>query len=366
MLYVTYTLFISIPAVLSLAGLMFFAFPASAKKRLNTGSINLSIKQLILITALAAAGMYFSYDIQRKALFATDYYVNHKNWDKVLQYAKKHTNSYFTINAANQALYHKGELLQKLFEFPQNINSLMLTMPQLMHAHWNRFPVFMELGLMNLAEHELIESIEKFGEKPILLKNMAIVYLVKDDISAARIYLHKLTKTLFDSKWAKDYLEKIKIDPDLSSDQNIQKLRSLNLSQKDNYPFVELDREKLLKGLLNNNSKNKMAFDYLICWYLLSKQIDKIAINYPMFQSMGYSELPLSCQQALMIYARKKSSLNVPKDIISPEAEKIFLGINRMLHEYRGDKKRAMFKIATQYGSTFTFYFIYNMSGLGK
>ena len=63
--------------------------------------------------------------------------------------------------------------------------------------YWHAFDTLMDLGLVNLAEKNLTECLETFGEHPLILERLATVNLVKGRTDAARIYLGVLRKTLF-------------------------------------------------------------------------------------------------------------------------------------------------------------------------
>ncbi len=60
--------------------------------------------------------------------------------------------------------------------------------------YWHKFDTLIDLGLMNLAEKNLAECVETFGEHPMLLQRLALVNLVKGKVEAARIYLERVAK----------------------------------------------------------------------------------------------------------------------------------------------------------------------------
>ena len=360
MLRAAYGIYLVLPLALVLA--------AFTKKRFKQqkGDCSLSIQEVLVVVLVSIGTVYFSFDIERQTLFKTDYHACHEQWKETLDCAQKHPNSYFTINSANLALYHEGKLATGLFTFPQNINSLLLTMPQLVKAHWNRFNTFLDLGLINIAEHELLLSMKKFGEKPIILKKLAIIYMIKNNIDSAKIYLNALSKTIFDSNWATKYLEEIKKDPTLSNDNYIQYLRALMVSERKNYTYINLDKEKILVELLEQNSKNKMAFEYLMSWYLISRQVDKAVQSCDKFSNFNYSQLPPYYQEAILIYSARNKQIGKTEQMVSPQIKSEFMEINQIIGKYRGNKRAAFAEVAQKYGNSYTFYFLYERSGMKK
>ena len=208
-------------------------------------------------------------------------------WPQVLQVAHRHPNSfrdgskisYFIIHAINRALYHTGRLGYEMFAYPQPSDALLLNAN--VFEHRMRADTYIDLGLMNMAEHTLTHCLETLGEHPIVLKRLALVDMVKGNIGAARIYLGALGKTFFHADWANSYLKKLESDPNLSTDQQIQRLRTLMMVK--DCDFSSLDFENTFSALLQKNSQNRMAFEYLMAWYLLTDQLEKLVQNLDQF-----------------------------------------------------------------------------------
>ena len=110
-----------------------------------------------------------------------------------------------------------------------------------------------------------------------------------------------LSKTLFDADWANHYLDKIRSDPNLPTDQYIQHLRSLCLDK--DYPLSSISTQKMLSLLLEKNNQNQMAFEYLMAWYMLNKHLGNFIQNIERLHDFGYLELPTHYEEAALIYA---------------------------------------------------------------
>ena len=61
-----------------------------------------------------------------------------------------------------------------------------------------------------MAEKSLTDSLEGLGERPSILKGLALINMAKANYDSARIYLGALSKTLFHDDWANNYLELLK------------------------------------------------------------------------------------------------------------------------------------------------------------
>ena len=358
MVEAVYVMYAMVPLIMILPK----AYEFFRRKKLNEHiTLGISIRQALIVIIIAIATGYFSYNFETKSLFETNYYQCHENWPGVLKSAKKHWNSLFTITAATHALYHSGQLADQEFSIPQSPEVLFLTHPGLKLAHWSRSKIFLDIGLLNLAEHEFACSIDKYGERPYLLQKMAFVNLVKGNLSTAKVYLGLLNRTLFDSQWAKEYLEKIEQDSTLSNDRNVQFYRSIMMQE--NYGIDIFKEDYVLKSLLKTNSKNKMAFEYLMAFYLLRNDINGFVDKLHYLENFNYLKVPKSYEQALMIYMaiNKNAKIILP---ISPVAKDSFVKFNQILNSYQGNRDAAYPELAKNFGNSYMFYFFYSRSGM--
>ncbi|MBN2593846.1 MAG: hypothetical protein JXA81_10090, partial [Sedimentisphaerales bacterium] len=273
----------------------------SKKTKVSTISPTLrSLLELFAILAITLATIIFSSNREKRTIFSVHYYACHRMWPQVLKAARNYPDNLFVMNAVNRALYYTGRLGYDMFCWPQRPDVLLPTGEDRILACWHKFDTQIDLGLMNMAERNLNESTQIFGEHPMILKRLALINMVKADYGSARIYLGALSKTLFDSKWADDYLALLQSDPNLSTDDRIQYLRSI-CPEKD-YAAIGYSKEKVLCDLLEKNSQNRMAFEYLTAWYMLTKQLEKCVRSIEHLNDFDYKELPRLYEEALLIY----------------------------------------------------------------
>jgi hypothetical protein len=312
----------------------------------------------LVLFGIVVGVVFLSYDIERKALFEVDYYSYHKMWPQVLKTARNNLNSFAVIHAVNRALYHTGRLNIDMFSYPQHAGTLFLSVKGAERAYWNKFDLYIDLGLMNKAQIELDCSLEIFGERPLILKRLALVNMVKGDLGSARIYLGILGKTLFEAKWAENYLELLQSDPNLVTDSQIQHLRS-QMMEKD-YAYSVIDIEDLLSQLLEKNRHNGMAFEYLMAWYMMSRQLDKFVQNLDRLDDFNYREIPRPYEEAMLVYVH---SMRKPVDLrgrrLNPESRRRFEGFNQILNRYARNKDDAFNELAKNYSRSYFFYYVY-------
>jgi len=317
----------------------------------------------LILFGIAVGVVFLSYDIERKALFEVDYYSCQKMWPQVLKAARNNLDSYAVIHAVNRALYHTGRLNVDMFSYPQHSGTLFLTVKGAERAYWKKFDLYIDLGLMNKAQIELDCSLEMFGERPLILKRLALVNMVKGDIGSARIYLGILGKSLFDAKWAEYFLSLLQPDSNLVTDSQIQHLRS-QMPEKD-YAYSVVDVEDLLSPLLGKNSHNSMAFEYLMAFFVLNNQLDEFVRNLDRLDDFDYSEIPPLYEEAILIQLyRAGKPINLYGRQLNSESKRRFEGFSQTYRNYDQNKKKAFRELANKYGDSYLFYYIYGFSGM--
>jgi hypothetical protein len=249
-----------------------------------------------------------------------------------------------------------------MFSWPQNPDHLFLSDKKYKWMHWQIFDVFLDLGVVNMAENALTECLEGLGSRPMILQRLALINMVKGNSGSAKIYLGSLSKTLFHAEWANNYLERLETDPGLSTDKYIQHLRSLCLDK--DCPMYSLLKEKTLLQLLEKNSQNRMAFEYLMAYYMLNKNLSKFAQNLEHLHDFDYPELPTHYEEAALVYVyQSKKPLHLSRYPPSPQKRKQFEDFSWLLSSYGRNKQAAYKELSKEFRNTYFFYLIYAPSG---
>jgi hypothetical protein len=333
------------------------SLPGGLRRWVSGPAVRWTIESSFLLGVGGAAAVV-SLDGPQKALLAVHYYACHRMWPEVLQAARRCPDNYTVMNAVDRALYYTGRLNRDMFTYLQHPDALMITGEDHSVLYWHKFDTLIDLGLMNLAEKDLTECMETFGEHPMILQRLAMIDLVKGKIEAGRIYLGRLQKTLFFSTWAKDYLVWLEADPTLATDLEIQQLRTQAL-RKDSTVFFFAE-EPMLSALVEQGGQNRMAFEYLMAWYMTTKQLEKLAPNLARLTEFGYTEIPPLYQEAAVIYAYgTKKPVPLKGLTISPEAQRRIEHFTSVFNRYGRNKDAAFGELAKDYAGSYFFYFVY-------
>jgi hypothetical protein len=310
----------------------------------------------LLLLAIAGSVVFFSRNENLRTRFKVDYYSYHKMWPELLTSAQHNAEEPFIAHAVNRALYHVGRLGYNMFSWPQNPDYLFLSDEKFKWMYWQIFDVFIDIGVINIAENALTECLEGLGSRPMVLQRLALINMVKGNLGTAKIYLGKLSKTLFHAEWAKNYLDLLNTDPDLSADKYIQHLRSLHLD-KDCLTHTLL-MEKTLLELLARNNKNRMAFEYLMARYMLNKHLGKLARNLERLHDFNYRELPTHYEEAALIYVYgTRKPFNLSGYPPTPQKRKQIEDFSRILSRYGRDKQAASKELSKKFRNTYFYYY---------
>ncbi len=283
----------------------------------------------------------------------------------MLQAARRHSDSFPVIYAVNRALYHTEKLNLDMFSYPQHTDTLFLTTKGSEFDYWKKFDFYIDIGLMNIAQNDLTECFEVFGARPMILRRLALVNMVKGDIDSAGIYLGALRKTLFDADWANKYLDRLNTDPNLASDDRIRHLRSVML--KKDYGFSSFDIEDILSKLLKENRQNRMAFEYLMAWYMMKRQLDKFVLNLDRMNDFDYIRIPRLYEEVVLVQLyRARKPINLFGRRLTSESKQRFELFSQTYQRYGANRQAAVNELAKDYGDTYMFYYMYDFSGMKK
>ena len=197
-----------------------------------------------------------------------------ENWDKVLQLSKVDLYTEEASYCYNLALAMKGRLGDDLFDHSQNHHYSLLfpaSSDQTVMTNAMAGEAWFQLGDMTVAEQSAITSLQASPKHTgaRYLVRLARVNLISGEDGAAMKYLTILGKTLFYGKWARSMMpgrqdEAVRVQ---LSDAHAR------LARKDIVHQLDRPREQLL-GLLEADPTNAAARNYLLCYDLLTYDLD--------------------------------------------------------------------------------------------
>ncbi len=295
------------------------------------------------VLLLAGTGLLAqqSYDDLVRRVLQVNLSVKEGNWNRVLAAVKgsAHTNPLLSVQT-NLALFQTGALLDKMFAYPQNEGPAGLLMNRTWCLAWPEevSNLCWKLGLVNGSLHWAHEALEYKGASADILNRLGMVYMVKGDHEAANHFFRNLENVPFHKKAAEEMLRLNNNNAELVRTEVYKYIRSCMPVEN----IVSLGRPSLadLELLLRRNPGNKMAFEYLLAYYLLEGNVQEILNHIPDFNRFAYTKLPGHIQEGLIVAASSNPKLDQEqlKKWIEPAAIVRFTQYRQILARYKNEK----------------------------
>jgi hypothetical protein len=261
----------------------------------------------------------------------------------------------------NFALFQSDLLLDRMFAYPQVYGIDGLVMDGELCARWPQkaSDMYWQLGLVNESLHWAHEALELVGPTPEILKRLGMVYMVKGDHIVAKRFFLNLKNVPFQEKTAVDLLRVNENPAELSQDSEVVYIQS-RIPAEDMISLGNLSTGHLGR-LLKQNPKNKMAFEYLLAYYLLTGNLKGIVDNFSRFQFFSYTHIPQHIQEALLIVASQNPRVdqNQLKKYIQSQVYERFVKYEQIFHSHQDNTSSARQELQMQFSDTYWYYLMY-------
>ena len=258
----------------------------------------------VLVIVASWFGIKASFDEMTYELIDYDFLVRTEQWDKIIEKAeKKPATTPLSVSCVNLALSQKGVLADRLFEFYQNGGEgLFPTFTRDMTSPVSTSEIFYRLGMVNDAERymfEAQEAIPNYRKSSRMTRRIAECELINGNYQVAAKLLRRLQKTLFYSNWANQTIALLGNEKAINQHPIYGKLRKYR-EKKQDFLFSDREMDQMLGLLFLNDNHNRMAYEYLVCYELLQRDMEKFMQYYPLGRFVDYDHIPRSFQEILI------------------------------------------------------------------
>lgn len=236
------------------------------------------------------------------------HYLVTENWDGILSVDRLSFQDPLNANFVNFALSKKGELLDKLFLYPQvNASSLLNErFGTFVEEHCVYSEIYYHLGIVSQTlELSLAAMAGTYPGTPLLLQQFVRSRIVLGDYDLAGKFVYRLSKTYGYKDWAQRQQQFLHDDAAVETDAEYGlKRRTLpELSSE----FVSMNGllYDLMKAL-TANPDNEAAREYVIACLLVQKDFDRIRSFVEEYYSTPMlPTLPVRLQEAVVTYSER-------------------------------------------------------------
>jgi hypothetical protein len=280
-----------------------------------------------------------------------------EKWNELIKYQEKYPaknmiGQYFY----NVALSETDQLCDRLFYGLQDFGtgSLFLIWNN-EYLSWGSH-AFYATGLINEAQRWAYEEMVVYGCRPENMKMLVKTSLINGNYSIAEKYIGILKHTFFYKSWTKEYEKMVKDTSIIKSDPDLG--NKIKILPRDEF-FISLDApQNNLPMLLEGNNANKKAYEYLMSWLLLDKNIETLVNNVSVMKNMDYTKIPRHIEEAVLIYYNSK---RVFPDLgglpISGETRMRFDQYFTTYVQARQNPSTLKETMQKQFGNTFWYYY---------
>ena len=258
----------------------------------------------VLVIVASWFGIKASFDEMTYELIDYDFLVRTEQWDKIIEKAeKKPATTPLSVSCVNLALSQKGMLADRLFEFYQNGGEgLFPTFTRDMISPVSTAEIFFRLGMVNDAERymfEAQEAIPNYRKSSRMTRRIIECEIINGNYLVAAKLLRRLQKTLFYSNWANQTIALLGNEKAINQHPIYGKLRKYR-EKKQDFLFSDREMDQMLGLLFLNDNHNRMAYEYLMCYELLQRDMEKFVQYYPLGRFVDYDHIPRSFQEILV------------------------------------------------------------------
>ncbi len=337
--------------------------------------------------ALAAFAGWATARPEVQTVLALHASADREEWDQVLRLGRRVAPQWYSqhvVHDVNMALYHVGRLPYDLFAYRQFASPVVVaTHPgpnALLFLDLDAFALrklgdfHFHLGRLNDAEYYVHES---FVRRPSAecLRLLTRIALAKDEVDQARTFLNVLRDDWVFGAWAEDWLRRLQGAADVPADAEIDAVRRLRLVEEDIHHTAEFVANPIIAGrkvstrkqivsALAQNPHHRMAFEFLMAWYLIDARVTEAVALLPLAANFSYPAIPPLYEEAAMIHARvyeRRKMADGPMQVYGCAISEDTLRKIRQLDAALGSKKaddKETARIAKELGlSYFDFYY---------
>jgi hypothetical protein len=294
---------------------------------------------------IAAGVILKHYNPNMENVLKMIYYAENRQWEKILDVSVKMPAGPFSCFYANMALQKKGELGERMFHYSQiGLPGLFISSEDMISCCLMS-DLYYQMGVFNESRRYAFESMVSFsGVKEISLlsmKRLVSCAILQKNAPLVSKYGGILARTLF----YRDYVHEHKDDR-----------AEEHLSGTGN--AVNVFGKSLLVSILENNPRHKMAFEYLMAYYMLDGDYESAKNCFDTWYSnFDYTHIPTHYAELLILYnhiSRSPDEAFFEKYPVPEEMRESFGRMNMLLATKRNSDIIHM--LENQFKHTYWYY----------
>ena len=328
-------------------------------KRNMTARIH--ILNYLLVAVMTAYCTKSLYNLRSNIINRMTFELQNSNYDSVLAIGRNNpTNNRLVCYLTNIALYESGQMPYRMFYYKQMGTAGLFLNWEYANSStlvWYLGEVYYRLGMILQAEHCAFESFVSShkGLDAKVLQRLALTNIALRDSATADKYLQYLDHSLFYSEWSQQ--QHVNLSKAMADSTFHIPGMPIPVHSKDFFIPYQMPEYTMLM-LLDSNPKHRMAFEYLMAYCMLERDLKKVKWcmdNY--YRNFDFSEIPTHYEEAMLLY---KNVYGIGPEFFSqyPISNATLERYDRYMQAVQAAKvsKRKFEQFQKQFGNTFWYY----------
>ena len=325
----------------------------------------ITVPALVAAALLAAVGGS-NWDRGFHTVLGMERAVSQQDWDKVLKMAEKERDpNRIHVLYRNIALYEKGTLTEKMFQYPDGDEPLHTRAPFPI-SYICAAPVLYYCGMINPCDRLSMEYSSTFCKNIHFFKYQAKTALVSGEYELARKYLDAVDANWFEGKWVRRYRAFLD-DPSLmDADPEYQLLRPLLQPSWASLEAAAPLQEMLYVHFANPDYVNESVFEWQEAFFLIQKDAE-MALNCLFDRLDRNPDAPVgtAVAEGVALFASEAGDIDLMREltrVLSKNSSVLkrfsqFSSAANNTRDFDSEKTREWF--AARYGGTYWYYYLF-------
>jgi hypothetical protein len=215
---------------------------------------------------------------------------------------------------------------------------------------------YFNLGFITEARHWAYETLVFYPYSLRAMQNLVKIHLVTGEYEAAERTLNTLKKGLTGRGFVRKYMPYVKDTSLVSSNAELMEKRSFIPVEKE----LNTTIDGRFRELLDANDSNKVAYEYIMLYYLANAQLEKFEVLFN-DASRYFDKTPDIYEEALLMHSARSGKTLPPNVMISRETQNRYNNFMKELEKYQGKTRLARNVLYAEYGKTYLYFlkFVY-------
>ncbi len=259
--------------------------------------------QISTFAVLCWLGFRSFANFEAEEIMTYDYLARNERWNDIQKYAERNApRNFLSLAMLNLSLAKTGQLGNRMFTYDQHgVTGLFLPFNREYVTAIMGNEILYQLGLTNASQEyafESMETIPNMGKSARVIKRLAETNLINGQYKVSEKYLKILEKTIFYKKWARNALTVLNNEEKINDNTDWAEKRKFSV--RNDYFFHIKNIEAVLNRMVKEHPDNKIAFEYLMAFYMINKDMKNFINLIPAMEKMKYRKVPVSYQEAVM------------------------------------------------------------------